>query len=274
MGKQKKTLELIEQARAILEEYHPMTLRQVFYQLVSRLAIKNTQGEYNALSKALVWARQEGIIPWDWIEDRLRIPRTVSMWHDLSDFADTAKRAYRRDVWETQPQYLEFWLEKDALSGIFEDVLNPYSVTLNVGRGYDGWDSIHNAAERYAGADVTVLYFGDFDPSGLDMPRSLAERIGWFGEPLKVVKCALTADDVRDYNLPPQKVKTTDTRSAAFIAEHGKGCVELDALPMNVLIERLQKEVELRMDLTALAEVKEVEEKDRTRLVAALGKVA
>jgi hypothetical protein len=60
-------------------------------------------------------------IPWDWIEDRLRQPRAVSMWADLTDFAETARRAYRRDVWPSQSRYVECWLEKDALSGIFHN---------------------------------------------------------------------------------------------------------------------------------------------------------
>ena len=83
------------------------------------------------------------------------------MWNNLADFAETVRRAYRRDVWDTQPGYLEVWLEKDALSGIFEDVLQSYGVTLNVGRGFDGWSSIKNAADRYEDReDVTILYFG------------------------------------------------------------------------------------------------------------------
>jgi len=276
MSKHAKTLAIIDQAREILAEGYPMTLRQVFYQLVSRLAIKNTQGEYNGLSRNLVYARQEGIIPWDWIEDRLRIPRKVSMWHNLAAFAKTAERAYRRNVWETQPEYLEFWLEKDALSGIFEAELRPYGVTLNVGRGYDGWASLKHAAERYAeaGVEVTVLYFGDFDPSGEDMARSLLDRLGTLGEPPQFIKCALTKQDVREYNLPPQMVKRSDTRAAGFIAEHGEGCVELDALPVDVLRERIREEVGRRMDLTALAQVREIEAKDRTRLVAALTDLA
>ena len=62
-------------------------------------------------------------------------------------------------------------------------MLRGFGVTLNVGRGFDGWDSIRNAAARYYGRhedgrDVTVLYFGDFDPSGEDMVRSLRERLG------------------------------------------------------------------------------------------------
>ena len=149
MSRHAKTVELIEMARDILEEGYPMTVRQIYYRLVSSQVIENTRPQYQAVSKALVAARQEGAIPWEWIEDRLRRPRQVSMWGGLPDFSETCRRAYRRDVWDTQPGDVEVWLEKDALSGIFEQVLNPYGVTLNVGRGYDGWDSIHNAAERY-----------------------------------------------------------------------------------------------------------------------------
>lgn len=272
MGIHRKTFELIEKAKAILAEGHPMTVRQVFYQLVSRQVVENSRARYQAVSDALVDARREGVIPWEWIEDRLRRPRHVSMWSSLSDFADTCRRAYRRDVWTSQPRYLEVWLEKDALSGIFEDVLNPYGVTLNVGRGYDGWSSIHNAAVRFNEKveDVVVLYFGDFDPSGEDMKRSLKDRLEDRDCRPEVIKCALTSDDIRHYNLPPDFTKKTDTRSTAFIAEHGDVSVELDALPVDVLRARLKAEVEARMDLRALAKVKKREERDRAQLVKRL----
>jgi hypothetical protein len=92
----------------------------------------------------------------------------------VSAFARTVVYACRRDVWETQPHYLEVWLEKDPLSGIFEGERNEYGVTLNVGRGFDGWSSIREASERHirAGRQTTVLYFGDFDPSGERMTTS------------------------------------------------------------------------------------------------------
>ena len=272
--KHAKTIELIEMAKGILAEGHPMTVRQVFYQLVSRQVIKNNRGQYQAVSNALVAARREGVIPWEWIEDRLRRPRHVPMWSGLPAFADTCRQAYRLDVWPSQPRYLEVWLEKDALSGIFEDVLAPYGVTLNVGRGYDGWDSVHNAAVRYIdqGEDVVVLYFGDFDPSGEDMKRSLEDRLESLGCQPEVIKCALTRDDIRRYKLPPDFTKKTDTRSAAFVAEHGDLSVELDALPADVLRARLTAEVESRMDLKALAKIKEQENLDRAQLVKRLGR--
>jgi hypothetical protein len=271
MTKHGKTLHLIETAQAILAAFHPMTVRQVYYQLVSRQVIENNRGQYQAVSNALVDARKDGVIPWDWIEDRLRRPRTVAMWEDLADFAETAAIAYRRNVWESQKAYVECWLEKDALSGIFDAVLRHYGITLNVGRGYDGWDSIHNAAERYqAGENVTVLYFGDFDPSGEDMVRSLIDRLAFFGCRPEILKIALTAEDIARYNLPPDFTKASDTRQRAFIEKHGDIAVELDALPAQVLQSRVIDEVEMRMDLDNLADVQLAEQQERQRLVTAL----
>ena len=275
MGKHVKTLALIEAARQVLEAEHPMTLRQCFYRLVSGQVTENTRGSYQALSNALVDARKEGAIPWGWLEDRLRVPHEVCMWDGLQDFLETVQGAYRRDVWPSQSVYLEVWLEKDALSGIFETVLQPYGVTLNVGRGYDGWSSIRGAAMRYGTGDgVTILYFGDFDPSGEDMVRSLEKRLAFFEARPQIVKVALTAGDVERYNLPPALTKATDTRRARFIEQHGDRCVELDALPVGVLRERLTQEVESRLDLDAWRKVQEIEVIERQQLSALLNEAA
>jgi hypothetical protein len=271
MGKHAATLAIIAAAHEVLAERSPMTVRQVYYQLVSRQVIQNSRGQYNAVSKALRDARKDGIIPWSWIEDRLRRPRHVGMWPDLAAFGRLVSQAYRRDVWQTQPGRVEVWLEKDALAGIFEAVLDAYGVTLNVGRGYDGWASISNAARRFTtGETVTVLYFGDFDPSGEDMVRSLRERLAFFDCRPEVIKSALTFEDVRLYNLPPDFTKQTDTRRAAFVAKYGDLAVELDALPAAILEARLRQEIEARMDLNALARVRRREQDERDVLAAAL----
>jgi len=273
MGKHHKTVKLIELATEILAETHPMTVRQVYYQLVSRQAIENTRGAYGAVCNALRDARLDEAIPWEHIEDRLRRPRHVSMWDDLADFGRTALRSYRQDVWNTQPGVLEAWLEKDALSGIFEEVLEPYGVTLNVGRGYDGWSSIHAAAERYGAGDesdggppVKVIYFGDHDPSGEDMLRSLGERLAVLGSHPTIDKVAILREDIEEYNLPPDFAKKSDTRAKAFIETHGDQAVELDALPVAILRQRLTEAVETRMDLDALAAVQRAEKADLRRL--------
>jgi hypothetical protein len=273
VSRHKKTSELIETAAEILRRHHPMTVRQVYYQLVSRQVIENSRSSHHSVSKALVAARREELIPWEHIEDRLlledrlRRPRTVAMWSGLGDFAETAAASYRRDVWETQPVLIETWLEKDALSGIFEDVLDRYGVALNVGRGFDGWSSIHNAAGRL-GRDDIVLYFGDFDPSGEDMVRSLRERPADQGSRPEIVKCALTFGDIERYELPADFTKTSD--SAAFVAKWGDVSAELDALPLEVLRERIVSEIESRMDLAALEAARTTQEEDRQDLIRAL----
>jgi hypothetical protein len=273
VSRHKKTSALIQTAAEILSQHHPMTVRQVYYRLVSRQVIENTRSGYQSVSKALVAARREGLILWAQIEDRLRRPRCAPMWSGLPDFAVTAAGWYRRDVWESQPVRIEVWLEKDALSGIFEDELDGYGVTLNVGRGFDGWDSIHNAARRLGDGDV-ILYFGDFDPSGEDMVRSLRERLGDQGARPEIVKCALTMGDIEAYGLPADFTKASDTRSAAFVAKWGDVSVELDALPIEVLRERIVGEVERRMDLTALEMVRAAEDEERRHLVQTLRAIA
>jgi len=204
------------------------------------------------------------------MEDRLRKPRHVNMFEDLEKFIWTVRHSYRRDVWQDQPDYLEVFVEKDALSAIFEDVLDGYGVTLNVGRGYSSWSSIKAAADRFDDGG-TILYFGDFDPSGEDMVRALEESLansdlpngGSFPE---VIKCALTSADIQTYDLPPDFTKATDTRQAAFVERHGDVAVELDALPVSVLRERIVREVERRLDLEALERIRIDESFDRGRL--------
>jgi len=194
------------------------------------------------------------------------------MWDDLPDFLQVVRRSYRRDVWQDQDVYIEAWLEKDALSRLFEEVLQPYGVTLNVGRGYDGWDSIHNAADRLLSAEedgkaISILYFGDFDPSGEDMKHSLVERLAFFDCHPEIVKSALIPEDIKRYHLPPAMNKPKDTREKKFSALHGtRASVELDALPWNILQERIVTEIEDRMDLDALTDTKGIELADSAQL--------
>jgi hypothetical protein len=271
---QTATVSLIDAARAVLEAAHPMTLRQTYYALVVRKVIENIEREYNRLKKALTKARYGGLIPFSWIIDPSRDPRTPAMWDDLADFASVVDQ-YRSDVWRTQPAYLEVWLEKDALSRIFADVLAYFGVTLNVGRGYDSTSSIGKAARRLRSGDgTTVLYYGDFDPCGEDMVRSLRERLGRLGCRPEIIKCAITPDDIVRYNLPPDPCKLGDRRTAAHIARHGDVAVELDALPVDVLRDRIRSEVEARMDLEALNQVHARDARDRERLRRAFARLA
>src|SRR5262249_45052143 len=163
-----------------------------------------------------------------------------SMWNDIAEFGEDAVHWYRRDVWKTQPRYLELWVEKDALSGFFADELEPYGVTFNVGRGYDSWSSIKDVADRlacYVDRDPLIFYFRDFDHSGKNWVIRQENCLRWFGLKFETEKVPLPRAHIDRYNLPPNSTKSTDTRAAAHIARHGDIAVELDALPVEVLRE-------------------------------------
>ena len=249
---------LIEQVQQVLREEHPQTLRQLFYQMVVRKLLGNTMSEYRALSHQLVKARKAGLIQWEAIEDRTRMPHIPAMWDSPREILENSLYCYRRNVWLNQARLIEVWIEKEALSAVFERATKQYGVTVNVGRGYDGWSSIYEAAQRFRKAEqeshpVTVLYFGDFDPTGEDISRSLAERFLEFGCEPGVVRCALSYEDIQLYNLPAAMTKTSDSRAAKHIAKYGEvSSVELDALPSQVLRERIRTEIEKRMDMDAL----------------------
>jgi hypothetical protein len=263
-----------EAAREELAANHPMTLRQVHYRLVSRddIVHPNTISAYDTLSGWLRDDRLAEVIPWAWMEDRMRVARGWEGWDDPAQFLRHALSGYQRDPWqdEAQGHYVEVWLEKDALSGIFMGVLDRYRITLNVGRGYDGWTSIKRAADRYLwweqerDAQTTVLYLGDFDPSGEDMHRSLIERLGELGAHPEVVKVALAHDDAS--RLPGDVTKAGDSRAAAFVAKYGDLAVELDALPIEELRARVRSSVEGRINMGALRESHGLEREQREEM--------
>ena len=58
----------------IVAEYQPMTVRQVFYQLVTRGVIDKTEAEYKTtVCRLLVQMRRDGELPFDWIADNTRL---------------------------------------------------------------------------------------------------------------------------------------------------------------------------------------------------------
>src|SRR5215208_1732225 len=267
-----------EAAREELATGHPMTLRQVHYRLVSRddVVQPNTISAYNTLGGWLRDDRLAGDVPWEWMEDRLRVAKGWAMWDGPAQFLHSVRGRYSRNPWQDQSRYVEVWCEKDALSGIFSDALSRYRVTLNIGRGYDGWSSIKRAADRYyrrkdKGIDTTVLYFGDFDPSGEDMHRSLIERFATLGVYPEIPKAALTPEDAR--RLPGDVTKADDTRAAAFVAKYGNLAVELDALPVGELWSRIQQGVEEWMDMDALSENARIERAQREKLRDSIGRI-
>ncbi len=277
MAFQQKTLDLFAAVNGILSQYDgPLTLRQVYYRLVAAQIIQNTENEYKGLSKHLTNARLEGIVDDRRIVDRVRSTLRVPCWTDLGHFLEAVRRSYRREKWTSQPYNLEVWCEKDAVAGVLEPIANEYEIILYPCRGYNSYSALKEAAERigYIDRPTVVLYMGDFDPSGQDMPRDIRDRLTEdFGVQLDLYVIALTREQIETYDLPPAPAKRTDSRAAAFMAKHGDMAVELDALPPNVLQELVRVNVEQFFDMSSFERQAEIERAEQEKLEHLIGAV-
>ena len=274
---QQKTLDLFDQVNAILAQYDgPVTLRQVFYRLVALQVLENDKRAYTLLSKHLTNARRAGLVDADRIVDHIRNTIRVPTWEDLEDFLQAVRVSYRREKWTSQPYCIEVWCEKDAIAGVLQPITDEYEVTLYPCRGYNSYSALKEAAGRLAeraGGNV-ILYLGDFDPSGQDMPRDIRDRLrGDFGVDPYLRVIALTLEQIAEHDLPPAMAKRTDTRAAKFIERHGDIAVELDALPPDVLQAVVREHLDQFFDKATFEEEAATEAGEREHLQALIGEV-
>ena len=257
------------------EQGYRLTLRQLYYQLVSRDVIPNNVKEYGKLSNLLKEGRMAGIVDWDAIEDRLRKPDRPPHWDSPAEILEACISQYRCDRMEGQPIYLEVWVEKDALSGVLKRVTEKYGINIVVNRGYSSATAMHDAHIRFAheirktGAnEIRVIYIGDFDPSGQDMIRDITERIEEFGGryDFSIMPIALTWDQISEYDPPPNPAKITDPRAKAYIERHGDQSWEVDALPPEVLHKLLEDQIWWNLDQDKFEEMKRQEQEHIKKL--------
>jgi len=210
-----------------------LTVRQIYYQLVSRRVIANTLSEYSRLDRILVNLRKRRPDVNARIADRTR-PLYVGETSFLND----------------QENYLEVWLEKDALSSVVRQVTDIYGCALQVTRGYASLSILLNFTERVPrGCRPVILYLGDFDPSGEDIFRNIKNVINERFPDAIIEKVAVGKRDIIRYHLASIPVKRTDPRYEKFKEKYGRRGVELDALPPNILLEKIRSAILMHLDV-------------------------
>jgi len=246
------SLKIIEQANAIIADYstqgYELTLRQLYYQFVSKDLIANNQKEYKRLGSIINDARLAGRIDWDAIVDRTRNLMSLNHWSSPAEIIECSARGYRIDKWEGQPHRIEVWIEKDALAGVAERACNALQVPYFSCRGYTSQSEMHSAAMRlkdYADNDQEpiIIHLGDHDPSGIDMTRDITDRLDLFMGGMTVNRIALNMDQVMKHKPPPNPAKITDSRAEGYIKIHGQKSWELDALSPKILDTLIRKTI-------------------------------
>lgn len=243
----------IDNANRIIAEYeadgYELTLRQLYYQFVSRDLIPNTQQEYKKLGSVINDARLAGLVSWTAIVDRTRNLEKNPHWDDPAQFMESVVPQFAIDKWKDQPYRVEVWIEKDALAGIAERVCTKLDVPYFSCRGYTSQSEMWSAGRRlktYADDNEqtpVIIHLGDHDPSGIDMSRDIADRLETFMGGMEVNRIALNMDQVKRYNPPPNPAKITDSRATKYIKLHGTKSWELDALDPKVLSALIEKTV-------------------------------
>lgn len=243
-GFSRKNLALAAVAMDIAERENPITLRGLFYQVVSAGWLPSTDKKHYARFGRLVVAlRRKGIMPFHWITDSLRATLKPSSWSGLEDFGDTVRRAYRKDFWMHLPTYPRIIVEKDAVASTIEPVTDEYDVGLSVIRGYSSLSFAWELAQELSRIDkpLFLYWIGDFDPSGMDLERSIRESLVELdAPPFSWIRLGVSRDDFETFNLLPLAVKKSDPRARSFVERYGTECAELDALPARELRRRVE----------------------------------
>jgi len=263
---------MLDTINGILADYaeqgYDLSLRQLYYQLVTRNLVENTEKSYKNVGALVSEARLAGRIDWDMIKDRGREVVSNPHWRDPTKFMEAVAPQYRFDLWADQNSYVEVMVEKQALEGVLLPVCRALDVPFTANKGYSSSSAMYEASKRYlaraeAGKELFVIYLGDHDPSGMDMSRDVGERLDLFLKTsldrtheigpnelaaITVKRIALNMAQVREMKPPENPAKITDSRAKAYIERFGRSSWELDAIEPRKLAELVQTEVMKIMD--------------------------
>jgi hypothetical protein len=267
--------DLIRTINGILDEYeqegYDLSLRQLFYQLVSRNVVPNTEKSYKNVGGLVSDARLAGLIDWDIIKDRGREMIQNSHWESPAEIVRTAASQFRIDRWKDQPRYVEVMVEKQALEGVLVPVCKELDVPFTANKGYSSSSAMYEASKRFlqraeAGKELYILYLGDHDPSGIDMTRDVLDRLDLFVKTsmnrcdeigpneipaVEVRRLALNMEQIEELRPPENPAKLTDSRATGYVQRFGTSSWELDAIEPRRLASIVRQSIRSLLNIRA-----------------------
>jgi hypothetical protein len=264
-------IEMAERADALLAiiaEMQPMTVRQVFYQASVRGIVDKPEAGYNRVQRVLVDLRRSGRLPWDHIADNTRWQRRPTTWRDPNQALQQTARHYRKSLWSEAEDYVEVWLEKDALSAVVYDVTDEYDVPLMVARGYASVTFLHQAASdiEVDGRPAYLYHLSDYDPSGVDAANKVELSLRAFAPTAQIqfTRLAVLPSQIERWDLPTRPTETSDSRAKGF----GSISVELDAIDPHRLRAIVRKAIVHHLPPEQFAVLNAAEESERLLISA------
>lgn len=243
-------------------------IRQAFYRLtVKGVVPKQEKRGYETVQRLLVELRDSGTVPYDDIVDSSRTIRTPDTSGSIEQALYDATRQYRRALWSGRDEYIQVWIEKEALAGVVWDVTDKWDVQLWVNRGFASLSYLHsgaqwiNAALRQ-GKRVYIYNMGDHDPSGVGAWDAMKDRLAEWVDDIDQVefdRIAVIPEQITKWNLPTRPTKKTDSRAKTF----GSQSVEMDAIMPKQLKGIVEDAILRHVSLEELERTLAIEEAER-----------
>ena len=154
------------------------------------------------------------------------------------------------------------------MAGVVYDVTGEWDVPLMVTRGYPSLSYLYEAAEALSAQEKPcyLYYFGDCDPSGIDIPRRVEKDLREFAPNVDLYfeRVAVTMEQADRWGLQTRPTKKTDTRAKTFKGES----IEVDAIPPDLLRRLVRECIERHVDQDILERTRAVEEAERETLAS------
>jgi hypothetical protein len=196
-------------------------------------------------------ARWLGYVDWSDIKDERNEPPVLHLaeppgrpWVD-ADFdiyvelpTDVQPSVYVTEFKGRQAYQLYLFGEKTSLGDVLKPVAERYGASLALPTGEPSGTMIHTIARHMAadGRPAVVFYFSDADPSGWQMPISVARKLQAFRDlkfpdlDIRLYQTAMTPEQVGVYGLPSTPLKDSERRADRWRAAFGTEQTEIDAL--------------------------------------------
>lgn len=284
-------LELIDKINSFLTR--PLSPRWIYYGLFNEPDVKQQKMLSKVLNKSRKDIRQlinRGLVTDD--------TRTPTMWRSNQDLVEfITELTYIRDIWQDQPKYMEIWMEDqaslEAVKKSPRQILQKYRFNARYCKGFNSIGAMWNAYKFFEELNkpITILYYGDLNPSGWAIPVIIVRQFKEMGLDISLERLALNPKQLEEYNIPLFTKISADPRRKEFNmifgfeewenqplqpyidenigkTKHGKKHlnIDLEKVPIDTFEDLLEQNIREYLDMNAYEESIEKEHEESEEL--------